>query len=338
MRRSIHFGGLNETFVYDRNRFERRRVTLENTETGEVTNVRNPIIPLCTGAQGLNPKAVCSQGGINVTESSANFRYTALHVKVDKRFAERYQFTGSYALSRFTGFNEVIDYDDLFAGDGYLSSDRTHRFTFSGLLELPSYKGGSRFLRGLANTWQVSLISQLISKPPLNANVGADLDNDGISTTPLPGTFFRSFGRSVDADKLRELVAAYNADIEGQTLARPAMKDRKPVFNADGTQVFLRPRSAKNEVLDLIRLPSNFDSGDNFFAQDVRLTRFIRFKEKYQLSLIAEVFNLFNVANLDGYGDNLTDSGRFGQPSSRVGQVFGNGGPRAFQFAARLTF
>jgi hypothetical protein len=338
MRRSIHFGGLNETFVYDRNRFERRRVTLENTETGEVTNVRNPIIPLCTGAQGLNPKAVCSQGGINVTESSANFRYTALHVKVDKRFAERYQFTGSYALSRFTGFNEVIDYDDLFAGDGYLSSDRTHRFTFSGLLELPSYKGGSRFLRGLANTWQVSLISQLISKPPLNANVGADLDNDGISTTPLPGTFFRSFGRSVDEDRLRELVAAYNADIEGQTLARPAMKDRKPVFNADGTQVFLRPRSAKNEVLDLIRLPSNFDSGDNFFAQDVRLTRFIRFKEKYQLSLIAEVFNLFNVANLDGYGDNLTDSGRFGQPSSRVGQVFGNGGPRAFQFAARLTF
>ena len=126
MRRSIHFGGLNETFVYDRNRFERRRVTSENKETGAVTNVRDPIIPLCTGAQGLNPKAVCSQGGINVTESSANFRYTALHVKVDKRFAERYQFTGSYALSRFTGFNEVIEYNDLFAGDGYISqTERT---------------------------------------------------------------------------------------------------------------------------------------------------------------------------------------------------------------------
>ena len=142
MRRSIHFGGLNETFVlYDRNRFERRRVTLENKETGEVTNVRNPVIPLCTGAQGLNPKAVCSQGDINVTESSANFRYTALHVKVDKRFAERYQFTGSYALSRFTGFNEVIEYDDLFAGDGYLSSDRTHRFAFQCVMEHAELQG-----------------------------------------------------------------------------------------------------------------------------------------------------------------------------------------------------
>lgn len=338
MRRSIHIGGLNEAFVYDRNRFERRRVTAENKATGEITNVRDPIIPLCVGLQALNAKAICSQGAFNVTESSANFRYTALHVRVDKRFAERYQFTGSYALSRFTGFNEVIDYNNLFAGDGYISSDRTHRFTFSGLLELPGYKGESRFMKALANTWQVSLISQIVSKPPLNANIGADLDNDGISTTPLPGTDFRSFGRGVSASDLRGLVATYNADIERQTRNRPAINpDGTPVV-INGNPVFLLPRTNKNEIRDLIQLPADFDSGDNFFAQDVRLTRLVRFNEKYQLSLIGEVFNLFNVANLEGYGDNLRDSGRFGQPSSRVGQVFGTGGPRAFQFAAKLTF
>lgn len=329
MRRSIHFGGLNEVFVYDRNRFERRRVISENTGTGAVTSVRDPVIPLCTStAQARNPKAICSQGVLRVTESSANFRYTALHVKVDKRFAERYQFTGSYALSRFTGFNEVIDANNLFAGDGYIESDRTHRFTFSGLLELPKYNGDSRFLRGLANTWQVSLISQIVSKPPLNANVAADLDGDGIDTTPLPGTFFRSFGRSVNADKLRELVAAYNADIERRT---------RTVTNPDRTTSLIRPRTSKDQVLNPIVLPDEFDSGDNFFAQDLRLSRFIEFNEKYKLTLIGEVFNLFNVANLGGYEDNLT-TGRFGQPSRRNGQVFGTGGPRAFQFAARLTF
>ena len=331
MRRSIHIGGLNETFLYDRNRYERRRVISTNPDTGAVTNVRDPIIPLCTStAQALNPKAICSQGVLRVSESSANFRYTALHVKVDKRFAERYQFTGSYALSRFTGFNEVIDANNLFAGDGYVSSDRTHRFTFSGLLELPRYKGDSRFLRGLANTWQLSLISQMVSKPPLNANVGADLDGDGIDTTPLPGTLFRSFGRSVNASKLRELVAAYNADIERRT--------RTVGNNPDGTPRLIRPRTAKDQVLDPIVLPVNFDSGDNFFAQDVRLSRFVQFSEKYKLTLIGEVFNLFNIANLDDYGSGLRDSGRFGQPSRRAGQVFGTGGPRAFQFAARLTF
>jgi hypothetical protein len=56
-----------------------------------------------------------------------------------------------------------------------------------------------------------------------------------------------------------------------------------------------------------------------------------------QLNLIGEVFNIFNVANLTGYGDVLNQP-NYGQPSSRVGQVFGTGGPRAFQFGARLLF
>lgn len=330
MRRSIHFGGLNEIFNYDRNRFDRRRVISVNPNTGAVTNVRDPIIPLCAStAQALNPKAICSQGSFQVSESSANYRYTALHVKVDKRFAERYQFTGSYALSRFTGFNGVIDFNNLFASNGYIGSDRTHRFTFSGLLELPSYKGDSRFLKGLANTWQVSLISQIVSKPPLNTNIGVDLDGDGNSTTPIPGSSFNSFGRSVTATELRNMVAAYNAEIERKTTIAGT--------NPDGTPRLIRPRTNKDEVLNPILLPDNFDSGDNFFAQDVRLTRFIRLSEKYKLSLIGEVFNLFNVSNLGGYDSGL-NSGRYGQPSSRVGQVFGTGGPRAFQFAARFTF
>lgn len=55
------------------------------------------------------------------------------------------------------------------------------------------------------------------------------------------------------------------------------------------------------------------------------------------LMLIGEVFNLFNTANLSGRSGNLLSSG-FGQAKSRVTQVFGSGGPRAFQFAARLSF
>jgi Carboxypeptidase regulatory-like domain len=328
MRRSLHFGGLNDTFNYDRNRFDRRRITAIDPVSGAVSNVRNPIIPLCGPAavstppnlNPLNPDAICSQGAFETSESSANYRYTGLHVRVDKRFSERYQFTASYALSRFTGFNEVINFDNLFEADGYQGPDRTHRFTFSGILELPKYSGGSALMKGLMNSWQVSLISQMVSKPPLNANIGADIDGDGNSTTPLPGTFFRSFGRSVDADKLRDLVDLYNADLERRT-----------------QQLGYRPRTSKNEILNPILLPDEFDSGDTFFTQDVRLTRLIRFSERYQLSLIGEVFNLFNISNLGGYDSGLL-SGRFGKPSNRVGQVFGSGGPRAFQFAARFRF
>ena len=53
--------------------------------------------------------------------------------------------------------------------------------------------------------------------------------------------------------------------------------------------------------------------------------------------LIGEAFNLYNAANLSGYSGDLTNPA-FGQPTSRFTQVFGSGGPRAFQLAARVSF
>ena len=55
------------------------------------------------------------------------------------------------------------------------------------------------------------------------------------------------------------------------------------------------------------------------------------------MTLIGEVFNAYNAANLSGYSGDLT-SAAFGQPTSRVVQVFGSGGPRSFQVAARVSF
>jgi hypothetical protein len=54
--------------------------------------------------------------------------------------------------------------------------------------------------------------------------------------------------------------------------------------------------------------------------------------------LIGEVFNLYNKGNLMGYGGDLTTSDMFGQPMNRVPQIFGSGGPRAFQLAMRVSF
>jgi hypothetical protein len=57
-----------------------------------------------------------------------------------------------------------------------------------------------------------------------------------------------------------------------------------------------------------------------------------------RLSLIGEVFNVFNTANLVQYGGNITDPTSFGRPSGRFDQAFGSGGPRAIQLGARLRF
>lgn len=315
-RRSVKFGGQHSVFIYDRNRFNRASISEVDPVTGRGSTTPNPIIPVCTGTQSLDPKAVCSVGNINISHSGAMYTYTGLHVKVDRRFSNRYLFVASYALSKYTGHNGIINYDNFYEADDYQGADRTHRLTFSGVMELPSYSGGSRFLRALTNTWTVSLIWQSVSKPALTGTIGIDHDGDGLSTFILPGMSYRGFGRGTDAAELRNLVAQYNQIYPTSVTGK---------------------RTTRDQVVPFINLPAEFDHGDTFHSHDVRVTRTIRITEQAQLQIIGEVFNLFNISNLGGYSGTLT-SPNFGQPSSRAGGVFGTGGPRAFQFAARFTF
>ena len=90
-------------------------------------------------------------------------------------------------------------------------------------------------------------------------------------------------------------------------------------------------------LIPLVTLPAHFEFGDPLVTQDLRLGRNFPLGERIHLVLIGEVFNLFNISNLSGRSGNLLSRG-FGQPKSRVTQVFGSGGPRAFQLAARISF
>jgi hypothetical protein len=156
-----------------------------------------------------------------------------------------------------------------------------------------------------------------------------DLDGDGISTTLLPGINGHNlFGQGLSQSRLRALVAQYNATVEART---------RIITNPDGTQSVIRPRTPFNQIISPIVLPGKISAGDSFISQDVRLTKRFNIKEKVTLSLIGEVFNLFNVANLTGYSSVLNQP-NYGQPSARAGQAFGTGGPRAFQVASRVEF
>jgi len=96
-------------------------------------------------------------------------------------------------------------------------------------------------------------------------------------------------------------------------------------------------KDAQGRTIPRLTLPARYAFGDNFHALDLRLSRSLVFHERWHLSLMGEAFNLYNKANLSNYSGDLT-SPSFGQPTSRVTQVFGSGGPRAFQLAARVSF
>ncbi|HEX4951244.1 MAG TPA: TonB-dependent receptor [Blastocatellia bacterium] len=354
MRRAVKFGGTEAGFGVDLNRFQRPRVTAIDPVTQAVTFVQNPVIPVCANVTQLNtPKFPCSSSLILGYWSGISTRYTGLLMKLDKRFANRWQLTASYALSRYVNNVNVgvngVSMDNLYETAGISGGDRTHRLTVSGFYELPSFTGENRFLRALTNSWQLGLISDMRSAPPLNATLGLDVDGDGISRTLLPGIAWNGFGRGSSADDIRKAVEAYNADVRAKAKPLPANATAAQIaactLFVDGVRM-CGARTPQNQVMPLVKLPDNFSNGDPFFSQDVRLTRIIRFSERFRLSVIAEGFNIFNIANLTGYGSGLNplaapgavQQATFGQPGDRVNQIFGTGGPRAFQLAARFNF
>jgi hypothetical protein len=350
MRRGVKFGA-NEFMLDDLNRWNRfSRYTIIGVETPPVPGVttgtnnptRNPVLPVCTTAQANDPKAQCAINSIFYGQPGILSRYSALQIKVDKRFSQGFSLTGAYALSRYTTFNSFASYADNSENFGLSGGTPKHSLSFSGIWDLPRYGGGQKWLRGALNGWQLSTIMQLRSRDINSITLGTfDAEGDGLFVFRLPGTGINSFGRGQDADDIRQLVDAYNAKF-------PAPRDTilRDIGRAN--------RDFLGAPYPYIILPEDFSSGDSFLTHDLRVTRTISFGEKVKLNLIAEGFNIFNIANLSGFTGSLasaayqrptaTTAGRpnpnnnFGQATGRVSPIFGTGGPRAFQLAARISF
>jgi len=116
--------------------------------------------------------------------------------------------------------------------------------------------------------------------------------------------------------------------------------------NASELNAFLTQYNASRSPANQLPLaPANAKFNDNFSSLDLRLSKVFKFKERFSLEPIVEVFNTFNTTNIlgvsntnySGFG-NVLGTPNFGQPVTTAGGVFGSGGPRAFQFAVRFTF
>ena len=265
-----------------------------------IGGVQSPVIPICTtAAQRSDPNAQCSTGGISFWVPGGRSTYNGLLVKLDKRFTKHFLFTASYALTNNHGLNGINNLDNYFSTWG--PQGGRHSLNVSGVVEMP---------------WgfQLGLISSMGTKGPLTPTVtGVDLDGDGTTSEPLPGLSWNCINRSCGKTELAKAVADWNTKYLGKT-------------------------DARGQAIPQLTLPANYEFGDNFSSQDIRISKKFTFKENYKISVFAEVFNVFNIANLGGYNFTINSGGAFGQASSRAGQVFGSGGPRAVQLGARFEF
>jgi hypothetical protein len=265
-------------------------------------SVHGPVIQKCIEAQQNDPLAICSTGPIKVWQAPGRATYKGLLLRADKRFSHGFQFLSSYAYSRNIGNDNGngFNLDNWLQNRGPLATDFTHIVNLAGVTRLPW-----RFELGLNFSY--------LSAPPFNAFVGGiDFNGDGTTDDLLPGSTMGAFNRGLGTSDLVRLVNRFNQTYAGTT-------------------------DSHGRAIPALTLPAHYSLDDNFNSMDLRLTRPFVFHERWRVSLIGEVFNLYNKANLTGYSGDLT-SAAFGQPTGRASQVFGSGGPRAFQFATRVSF
>lgn len=237
-------------------------------------------------------------------ESSVKFKYDGLLLSVEKRFSDRYSFRAAYTLSK--AFNYAND-DQIPFANGPINPNNLE-------LEYGPTPNDQRHRFTLAGTVEMPYGFRL--SPILTVASGVPMDiilPDGSSRVPQ---LQRNAG-----NRIFKNAADLNAFLQQ--------------INASG--------GVNGNALPLA--PVNARFGDNFSSLDLRLSKLFTFSERFRLEPIVEVFNVFNTTNIlgvsntnySGFG-NVLGTPTFGQPITTAGGVFGSGGPRAFQFAARFSF
>ncbi len=250
-------------------------------------------------------------------ESSVKTKYDGLLLSLEKRFANRYQFRASYTLSKAFNYanddqipfsNGPVNPNNVQLEYGPTPNDRRHYFTFSGAVELPY-------------GFQLAPIVTMASGVPMDI-----LLPDASSRIPV---LQRNAG-----GRLFKTGAELNSFIQQ--------------LNSAG--------GVNGQPLPLVRDDAQFNDG--FSSFDLRFSKVFKLGEKARLEPIVEVFNLFNVTNIlgvsnvnySGFSNVLTRdsanpadpgylrSSGFGNPVTTAGGVFGSGGARAFQIAAKFSF
>ncbi|MBO0800505.1 MAG: TonB-dependent receptor, partial [Blastocatellia bacterium] len=250
-----------------------------------------------------NPVVSGIESIVNI-ESSVKTWYDALLINVEKRYSNRFSFNASYTLSKT--FNYSND-DQIPFQSGPLDPNRL-------ALEKGPAPNDERHRFSVAGVYDAKWGVQLSPIFTLASDVPFDIIlPDG--TTRIPVLQRNAGGRLFHTGaELNRFLTQLNA-----------------AGGVNGT------------MLPLVRNDLHF--GDSFQSFDLRLTKSFKLSDRMTVQGIGEVFNLFNVTNIRGV-NNLNYSGfqnnlgspDFGSPIQTAGGVFGTGGPRAFQFAARFLF
>jgi hypothetical protein len=260
-------------------------------------------------------------GGITMSESNGISDYKALQVWINRRFTNRLSWQVAYTWSHATSNVPLTSFTsattdpfnfNLDQGDSDL--DRRHMFVSNAVYALPTFKSRGSLVSNIIGNWQLNGIVTLLSGIPLDVILNA------------PAGYF-GFASSAPANY------------------RPNLVPGVPIYlhNADKT-LYLNPAAFS------LPAPGQFGNLKRGFVRQPGLTNIDfsvaknwKVKEKYGIQFRAEMFNLFNHTNFNGFdpgmGAGFDTTGKFtGFTNGNFGHLNSDRGPRNIQFGIKFNF
>jgi hypothetical protein len=250
-------------------------------------------------------------GDMDANYSNGTSNYNGLTANLRKRFGKHYEFLASYtwshAIDDSTDLQSTLTPQDSYfpSADRSTSTfDQRHRFVFSGVYQTGRL-GRDGFASKLFSNWTFAPLIELGSGRPFNILTGNGDNLQLSSLTGRPNTFVNPACTAIGNQPVNSKYSPTGIFQE------PCILD----FN--GTLASLDGNLGRNAGVTPWTV-----------FNDLRVSKRIYFGERFNMDLIADMFNIANVYNVAAVSPLFTNAG----------QATAAYDPRQFQFALKLNW
>ena len=260
----------------------------------------------------LNPSQGPYYNGLENLDDGGTASYNALMVSAEHRFARRFSMLANYTWAHCIGDPQTTELSGpiytvpsnrRFDRGNCSSVDVRQNFNLSAVVQSPHYS--SKALRWVAGDWQLA--------PIVSAHTGS------------------YFTVSTGIDN----------DLTGITPQRPNLKQADPYCANRGYTCWLNVGAFGSPSSGSFgNLGTNNLVGPNYFDLDLSLSRRFKIRERQNVEIRAEAFNIqnrvnfLNPASANLVGGVITSATN----SSNFGKILADTSPRIMQFAVKYTF
>lgn len=250
-------------------------------------------------------------GDMDANYSNGTSNYNGLTANLRKRFSKHYEFLASYtwshAIDDSTDLQSTLTPQDSYfpSADRSTSTfDQRHRFVFSGVYQTGRL-GGDGFASKLFSNWTLAPLIELGSGRPFNILTGNGDNLQLSSLTGRPNTFVNPACTAIGNQPVNSKYS-------------PTGVFQEPcILNFNGTLASLDGNLGRNAGVTPWTV-----------FNDLRVSKRIYFGERFNMDLIADMFNIANVYNVAAVSPLFTNAG----------QATAAYDPRQFQFALKLNW